>query len=241
MTTKTQITSLPRHVAIIMDGNGRWAMERGEDRSVGHHHGSAVAARIVAEGRRFGIEVMTLYSFSVENWKRPQEEVVFLMELFCTRLAEELPKLMENGIRLLHIGSREGLPARVLDDLDHGIEQTAGNESMTLALAWNYGSRNEITQATRRIVEKVALGEIEKDSITEQTISDHLYTTGLPDPDLLIRTGGEMRLSNFLLWQVSYSEMWVTPTLWPDFTEEELLKALEDYAARKRKFGSVTK
>ena len=231
--------NLPRHVAIIMDGNGRWAVERGLERTEGHVRGSEATRRIVAEGRRMGVGVMTLYSFSVENWKRPEGEVGFLMELFCHKLAEEVPSLIENGVRLRHVGRREGLPPRVLEELDRAVEKTAGNEGMTLALAWNYGARSEIVDAVRAIAEKVKRGVLPAGLISEETIASHLYTAGLPDPDLVIRTGGEMRLSNFLLWQASYAELWVTPTLWPDFTEEEFRKALEEYASRKRRFGGV--
>lgn len=229
----------PRHVAIIMDGNGRWAQERGQPRTEGHERGAAATRRVVAEARRLGIEALTLYSFSFENWRRPEAEVQFLMELFSVQLGKELPDLIENNVRLVHIGRREGLSPRVLADLDDAVARTADNTGLTLALAWNYGGRGEITDAVRAIAEQVAAGRLRPDQITEQTVASHLYTAELPDPDLLIRTGGQMRLSNFLLWQVSYAELWVTPTLWPDFAEEEFRTALTDFASRQRKFGAV--
>jgi undecaprenyl diphosphate synthase len=230
---------VPRHVAIIMDGNGRWAQDRGKPRTAGHEHGALATRRIVAEGRRLGIEVMTLYSFSVENWRRPETEVGFLMELFSRQLAAELPDLIANGIRLVHVGRRQGLPQRVLDDLDDAVARSAGQTGMTLALAWNYSGRSEIADAAKSIARDAAAGRLNPDDIDESTVAAHLYTAGLPDPDLLIRTAGEMRLSNFLLWQISYAELWITSTLWPDFSEEEFRHALADYASRQRKFGGV--
>jgi undecaprenyl diphosphate synthase len=223
-----------------MDGNGRWAQERGRPRTDGHEQGAAATRRIVADARRLGIEVLTLYSFSMENWARPKHEVAFLMELFSRQLQRELPDLIANGIRLVHIGRRDGLPPRVLEDLDDAVSRTASNSGMTLALAWNYGGRSELTDAVRAIARKVAAGTLDPQQVTDETISEHLYTAGLPDPDLLIRTGGQMRLSNFLLWQISYAELWVTSTFWPQFTEAAFRAALADYASRHRRFGGVT-
>ena len=230
---------LPRHIAIIMDGNGRWAKAQNKPRMFGHERGALTTQRIVAESARLGIGYLTLYSFSIENWKRPPEEVDFLMELCRQRLEAELPMMMDNNVRFVHVGRREGLSQAVLDDLDRTIELTSKNTGLTLALAWNYGSRAEITAGIRRIAERVKAGELAVDDITDQTLSDHLLTAGLPDPDLLIRTAGEMRLSNFLLWQISYAELWVTDILWPQFTAEHLHGALRDYAGRHRRYGGL--
>lgn len=230
---------LPRHIAIIMDGNGRWAKSQSKPRMFGHERGALTTQRIVAESARLGIGYLTLYSFSIENWKRPPEEVDFLMELCRRRLEAELPMMMDNNVRFVHVGRREGLSQAVLDDLDKTIEKTANNTGLTLALAWNYGSRAEIVSAVRDIAKRVKSGDLTIDDITDRTLSDHLLTAGLPDPDLLIRTAGEMRLSNFLLWQISYAELWVTDTLWPQFTAEHLHEALRDYAGRHRRYGGL--
>ncbi len=230
---------LPRHIAIIMDGNGRWAQQRNQPRFFGHDRGAHVTREIVSACARVGISALTIYSFSLENWKRPPAEVEFLMELCCQRLEAELPLLMENNVRLIHIGRRAELPAGLLKKLDETVAITSANTGMTLALAWNYSSRREIADAVQAIAADVAAGNLRPEDIDEQAISSHLYTAGLPDPDLLIRTGGDFRVSNFLLWQISYAELWVTPTLWPDFTAEHLNEALRDYAQRQRRFGGV--
>ena len=231
--------ALPRHVAIIMDGNGRWARQRGLPRIEGHRHGAEAVRAIVTDCARLGIECLTLYSFSRENWKRPREEVEALMELYAHYLAIERPEILENDIRLVQIGRRSELPAKVLEQLQRTEQLSRHNRGMTLCLALNYGSRAEIVDAVRRIAKRVQAGELTPEQIDEQTISDHLDTAGLPDPDLVIRTAGEMRLSNFLLWQVSYAEFYSTPVLWPDFREEHLREALRDYARRERRFGDV--
>jgi undecaprenyl diphosphate synthase len=231
--------ALPRHVAIIMDGNGRWAQAQGKPRVFGHEAGANTVRAIVTEAARLELDMLTLYSFSVENWKRPVEEVEFLMSLLEEFLQEELRTMMENDVKFAHIGRREGLPGAVLDELDRCIERTAGNTGLTLALAINYGSRAEIADGVRAIAEEVAKGELRPGDITEETISQHLYTAGQPDPDLLVRTAGEMRVSNYLLWQISYAELYVAEVCWPDFTVEEFHKALRAFAARKRKFGGV--
>jgi undecaprenyl diphosphate synthase len=230
---------LPRHIAVIMDGNGRWAKLRNQPRMFGHDRGAHVTRELVVECARLGIEALTIYSFSLENWKRPAVEVEFLMELCVQRLEAELPLLMDNNVRLVHIGRRHELPQPLLDKLDETVRLTAGNTGMTLALAWNYGSRLEITGAVRAIAADVAAGKISLDDIDEKLISDRLDTAGLPDPDLLIRTGGDLRVSNFLLWQISYAELWVTPTLWPDFSPAHLQEALAEYSCRQRRFGGV--
>ncbi|MFP4145916.1 MAG: isoprenyl transferase [Phycisphaeraceae bacterium] len=230
---------LPDHVAIIMDGNGRWAVAQGKDRTYGHRCGAEVVRPIVTECARLGLEVVTLYSFSTENWTRSAQEVGFLMDLYVQYLVAEREHLNENNIRFVQLGRREGLPQPVLDELDRTTEATADNTGLTLALALNYGSRTEIADAVRAIARKVECGELDPGDISEATIGDHLYTAGLPDPDLLIRTAGEMRLSNYLLWQISYAELYVADVCWPSFDVAELHKALRSYAGRTRRFGSV--
>jgi len=231
---------LPRHIAIIMDGNGRWARAQDLPRISGHERGARAVRDIVTHCARLGIEVLTLYSFSSENWKRPRAEVEFLMELYRHYLIAERGEIMENDVRLIHIGSREGLPDGVLGEMDLTIERSATNKGLKLCLALNYGSRSEIVQAVRRIAEQVRDGKLEPGAIDEQVIGSALYTTGLPDPDLMIRTANERRISNFLLWQISYAEIYVTDVLWPDFTVEHLNEAIKDYAQRERRYGDLT-
>lgn len=230
---------LPRHVAIIMDGNGRWAKQRGLPRVQGHEEGARIVREIVTESARLGIGCLTLYSFSLENWKRPLDEVAHLMDLYYRYLISERDTIMENDVRFRQIGRREGLPEQVLAELDRTTELSRNNGGMTLCLALNYASRAELVDAVQRIADRVARGELRPDQIDEMLISDSLYTAGLPDPDLLIRTSGELRISNFLLWQISYSELYVTDTHWPDFHREHLHEALKAYAARQRRFGAV--
>ncbi len=230
---------LPRHIAIIMDGNGRWARAQGKDRSYGHRKGGECIRPLVTECAKLGIEALTLYSFSTENWTRDQEEIDFLMGLYVEYLIAERGELDKNNIRFVQLGRRDGLPQEVLDELDRTVDLTKNNTGLTLALALNYGSRMEIADAVRDIADKVKAGSLDPKSITEQTISDHLYTAGLPDPDLLIRTAGEMRLSNYLLWQISYAEIYVTDICWPEFDVPQLHIALDAFAKRKRKFGAV--
>lgn len=229
----------PRSVAIIMDGNGRWARRRNLPRPFGHQAGAKAVRRTVTEAARLGLDVLTLYSFSVENWSRPADEVNTLMHLYAEYLVQERPTIMENNVRLRHLGRREGLPENVLHELDETLHISASNTGMTLCLAINYGSRLEITDAVRRIARRVAGGELAADQIDEQCISDALDTTHLPDPDLLIRTAGEMRISNYLLWQISYAEFYVTDVHWPDFDAETLHDAIRAYASRHRRFGGV--
>jgi len=231
--------ALPRHIAIIMDGNGRWAQQRGLPRIEGHRHGSEAVREIVTQCARLGLDCLTLYSFSAENWKRPRDEVEGLMELYAIYLAKERPVILENDVRLVQIGRRAGLPENVLRELDQTTRASAANKGLTLCLALNYGSRAEIVDAVRRIARRVAAGALAPDAIEQQHISDSLDTAGLPDPDLVIRTGGEMRISNFLLWQISYAELYVTPVLWPDFRAEHLHEAMRDFARRQRRFGGV--
>ncbi|MHC4993814.1 MAG: isoprenyl transferase [Planctomycetota bacterium] len=231
--------TLPRHIAVIMDGNGRWAQQRGADRSLGHQKGAEAVKPIMYECNRLGVEALTLYSFSTENWKRPAEEVDFLMKLGHAQLLAEGEQLTRDNIRFRHIGRKEGIPVKMLAAIEDLERVTASNTGLTLALALNYGARLEITDAMRTIAQRVAEGKLDPHRISEQTISDSLYTAGLPNPDLLIRTAGEMRISNFLLWQISYTELWVTETCWPDFDVETLHRAIDDYANRKRRFGGV--
>ena len=229
----------PQHIAVIMDGNGRWAQERNQPRIAGHRAGARSVRDVVMECSRVGIRYLTLYSFSMENWKRPQEEVQALMELCVEYLAKERQELADNNIRFLQIGRREGLPKPVLDELDQTTAVTAGCTGLTLCLAINYSSRTEITDAVRTIAAGVKAGRIDPQDIEEHTISAHLYTAGFPDPDLLIRTAGELRVSNYLLWQISYAEIYVTDVFWPDFGVDDLQRALQDYASRCRRFGGI--
>jgi len=231
--------ALPRHVAIIMDGNGRWARQRGLARIDGHRQGAEAVRETVTQCARLGIPYLTLYSFSRENWKRPRDEVEALMTLCAQMLVSERDELRENHVRLVQIGSREGLPSDVLRELEITQSQAPPAPRLTLGLALNYSSRSEIVDGVRRIAERVADGRLRPEEIDEQTISDSLYTAGMPDPDLLIRTADEMRLSNFLLWQLSYAELYVTPVLWPDFRAEQLHEALRTFARRERRFGGV--
>jgi undecaprenyl diphosphate synthase len=233
--------SIPRSVAIIMDGNGRWAKNRGLPRPAGHEEGAKVVRRIVTEAARLGLEALTLYSFSIENWRRPEEEVNSLMHLYADYFIRERPTIMEHNIRLRHLGRRAGLPQSVLTEMDETTRQAAGNTGMYLCLALNYGSRAEIVDSVRRIAGKVRAGELDPSQIDDACVAGSLDSAGVPDPDLLIRTAGEMRISNFLLWQISYTEFHVTDVLWPDFTEDEFRKAIGEYAGRKRRFGGLDK
>jgi undecaprenyl diphosphate synthase len=230
---------LPRHIAIIMDGNGRWAEERGHPRIFGHRNGAAAVRRVVEECGRLGVEMLTLYSFSLENWKRPQDEIDALMALCLAYLGAERDGLVQEGIRFKVIGRREGLPPEVVRAIEEVTEATRHGRAATLCLAINYGARAEIADAARRLAEDAVAGKIDPASITEDSLGSRLYTAGLPDPDLLIRTAGEMRVSNFLLWQISYAELYVTETLWPDFGAPELHGAIRDYAGRTRRFGGL--
>ncbi len=231
--------SLPRHVAVIMDGNGRWATEQGLPRVRGHEAGADTVRAIVRACGERGIEALTLYSFSTENWGRPGDEVEALMALLARYLSDEREELMGNKVRLQGIGQLERLPPHVRRLLEEATRVTADNDGLLLTLALSYGSRAEIVAAVRRIAEEVADGTLDAEAIDESTITDRLYTAGVPDPDLLIRTSGEMRLSNFLLWQLAYAELYVTDVFWPDFREPHLDVALEAYARRQRRFGKT--
>jgi len=230
---------LPVHVAIIMDGNGRWAQQRGMPRVEGHRRGVKTVRSTIEECCRLGIRQLTLYCLSIENWKRPKTELEFLMTLLKKYLIDERPEIMEQNIRFTTIGRREGLSAGVLREMDESIRISRDNTGMTLCLAINYGARTELVDAVRRIADQVREGKQDVDAIDESTVNDALYTAGMADPDLLIRTAGEMRVSNFLLWQISYSELWVTDKCWPDFDPATLHLSLRDFAARERRFGGL--
>lgn len=229
----------PRHIAAIMDGNGRWAQRRGLPRIEGHRHGVAAVRRTVEECVRLGIEYLTLYCLSSENWKRPKSELDFLLRLLEQYIVEERQTFLENNVRVVVIGKREGIPSHVQREIDKTVEMTADQTGLCLCLAVNYGGRAEILDAVRAIAAKVAEGQLSPHDIDEATFSAHLYTAGMPDPDLLIRTAGELRVSNFLLWQISYAELWVTDVCWPDFDENLLRQAIRDYARRVRRFGGL--
>jgi undecaprenyl diphosphate synthase len=231
--------TLPRHVAIIMDGNGRWAQKRGLPRIEGHRRGVKTVRVTIEECARLGVGCLTLYCLSSENWKRPKKELDFLMSLLEQYVIEERSEIMRQDLTFSMIGRREGLSAGVLNEVQKTIDCSRHNQGMHLCLAVNYGSRAEIVDAVQAIAREVATGTRHPEEISEQTISDHLYTAGLPDPDLLIRTAGEMRISNFLLWQISYAELWVTSRYWPEFRRPDLLAALRDYAGRDRRFGGL--
>ena len=228
---------LPRHVAIIMDGNGRWAKLRGKDRVAGHRRGTGSVRAVVEMSRKLGIPYLTLYAFSSENWSRPEQEVRALMELLRGYLISEQPKMMRYGIRLLAIGDRERLPGAVRRTLRSTIRKTQRNRRMTVILALSYSGRNDIVKMVRKVAAAVEQGSCDPESIDEEFVSAHTETADFPDPDLLIRTSGEMRISNFFLWQIPYTELYVTRTLWPDFREAQYLKALLDFQRRKRRFG----
>jgi len=228
---------LPEHVAIIMDGNGRWAKRRGKSRIEGHRRGKTSVRVIVEMSRKIGIRYLSLYAFSTENWFRPHDEVDALMGLLEHYLAAEQAKMMRYGIRLMAVGDRSRLPAKVRSVLEKVIDLTRDNQRMTVILALSYSGRDELVRLTRRIAREVRDGKLDPEQIDEASVAARLDTEGMPDPDLLIRTSAEMRISNFYLWQIAYSELYVTPTLWPDFREREYLQALLDYQRRRRRFG----
>jgi undecaprenyl diphosphate synthase len=234
----------PRHIAIIMDGNGRWAVRQGLERVRGHERGAQSVRDIVTECARLrdefgGPDYLTLYSFSIENWRRPAEEVSFLMSMYIDYLRSERETMMKNNIRFQQIGRLDHLPEAVMEEVNDTLEATSDHTGLTLSLALNYGSRAEITDAMKLIAEKVQAGELNPHDITEQTIDDHLYTAGMADVDLLIRTAGEMRVSNYLLWQISYAEIVVSPTLWPEFRAPQLHECIREFSKRNRRFGAL--
>jgi undecaprenyl diphosphate synthase len=231
--------AIPRHLAIIMDGNGRWARQRGLPRLEGHRRAEQAVREVVEAAGESGIGHLTLYTFSAENWRRPEEEVRALMRLIEFVAGKEIGKLHEKGVRLRILGRMDELPVSLQEELRRDVLLTRNNTGLNLNLALNYGGRAEIVDAARRLAARVAAGQLQPEEITETAFAAELYCPELPDPDLLIRTGGDLRISNFLLWQCAYSEIWVTPTLWPDFGRAELGRALHDYQARERRFGGV--
>lgn len=243
-TVRSEILDVPRerwphHIAVIMDGNGRWAEAQGLPRIEGHRRGVASVRRTVEECSRLGIEQLTLYCLSSENWKRPRGELDFLMRLLEQYMIEERATILAQNIQASVIGRREGIPANALREMDRTVELSAKNTGLRLCLAINYGGRAELVDAVRRIAREVLQGNLAADEIDERVISSRLYTAGMPEPDLLIRTAGEMRISNFLLWQISYAELWVTEAFWPEFAEAHLHRAIRDFASRDRRFGGL--
>jgi undecaprenyl diphosphate synthase len=234
------MNNVPQHIAIIMDGNGRWAQQKGLPRIKGHEVGGERVEEIIRIAPNYGVKYITLYAFSKENWQRPQLEVSFLMDLLSHYLDHKLKKMMENNVVFNAIGRIHDLPEKIQEKIAYWKAQTQKNTGLVATFAFSYSSRLEIMDACRKIAEEVASGKLQADEITETTISDHLYTAGMPDPDLLIRTSGEMRISNFLLWQISYTELYVTQKFWPEFGEEEFVKALQAYQQRERRFGRTT-
>jgi undecaprenyl diphosphate synthase len=230
---------VPAHVAVIMDGNGRWATRRGLPRVAGHREGVKAARALVRAGDAIGLRYLTLYAFSTENWNRPEDEVTTLMRLLEESIYRELPELMERNVRLRVIGRGSGVPLPVRRGIDHVVHETRANTGLTLLMAFNYGGRDELLDAFRALARQVRAGEITPEEIGEDHVSRALYTEGVPDPDLLIRTSGEMRISNFLLWQIAYTELWMTPVLWPDFGPIDLYRAIADFQQRSRRFGGV--
>lgn len=232
--------NIPKHVAIIMDGNGRWAKNRNLPRVAGHYEGINSVKEIVRISAKIGVEVLTLYTFSSENWRRPQQEVSALMTLLVKTLRNEVEDLLAQNVQIRSIGRLEDLPELPRGEIEEAILRTSKNTGLILNLALSYSSRNEILRAIRRIVDKIMSGECQKSDITEKLLSTNLYTDGIRDPDLLIRTSGESRISNFLLWQLAYTEIFFTETLWPDFRENEFIEAIENYQLRERRFGLVS-
>ncbi len=233
------LETIPSHVSIIMDGNGRWATARGLDRTEGHKAGVLSLREAVTTSVRLGLDVLSVYAFSTENWKRPQREVDLLMRLFAETLLKELPLFHQENVKLRFFGDLEALPEKTRKTFQRGLDETAQNTGMTFALAVNYGSRAELTRAAVLLANQIAEGSVSADSVTPADLEKNLYTAGLSDPDLLIRTSGELRLSNYLLWQLAYSELYVTQTYWPDFSKWDFLRAIKDYQSRERRFGGV--
>ncbi len=231
--------NLPAHIAIIMDGNGRWAQARGKARTFGHQAGAETLKTIVRAANKLGIKAISAYAFSTENWKRPLAEVSFLMELISRYLASELEEFNANNVQVRFMGSRAGLPEAIRRQMDETIAATSGNTGLILNLAINYGSRREIVQAAQAVAAEVAAGRLQPADISEELLDRHMYTADLPAPDLLVRPGGDMRISNFMLWQIAYTEIWTTDVYWPDFTPANLLEAIREYQSRERRFGAL--
>jgi len=242
MSLKSSIRNLdlPKHIAIIMDGNGRWAKDQGLKRVLGHQNGTKAVRETVEGAVELGIKHLTLFAFSTENWKRPQLEINTLMKLLVSSLKKELPTLLKNNIRLLAIGNLQSLPSKAYNELNEVMSKTATNSGLTLTLALSYGAREEIVKAVKDISEKVKNNIISPENLDETIINEHLYTQNLPEVDLLIRTSGEYRVSNFLLWQIAYAELYFTPVFWPEFNKEDLFKAIVNYQQRERRFGKTS-
>jgi undecaprenyl diphosphate synthase len=240
MKDKIDMARMPQHIAVIMDGNGRWAKLHGKERLYGHYNGVESVRAVITASVQLGLKYLTLYTFSTENWNRPKAEVDGLMELLVDNIVKETPTFHEKNIRFTTIGDNSLLPEKALRKLEECIADTASNTGMTLVLALSYSSRWEITNAVRKIATKVKNGELNVEDIDDQVVSDNLTTAGIPDPELLIRTSGELRLSNYLLWQMAYTELYFTDTLWPDFREESFYEAIIDYQKRERRFGKTS-
>ena len=240
MKDKIDMSRVPQHIAVIMDGNGRWAKLHGKERLYGHYNGVESVRAVITASVQLGVKYLTLYTFSTENWNRPKAEVDGLMELLVENIVKETPTFHKNNIRFTTIGDNSLLPEKALRKLEECIADTVKNTGMTLVLALSYSSRWEITDAVRKIAAKVKSGELNVEDIDDQVVSDNLTTAGIPDPELLIRTSGELRLSNYLLWQMAYTELYFTDTLWPDFREESLYEAIVDYQKRERRFGKTS-
>ncbi len=239
MKEQLDLTRIPEHLAIIMDGNGRWAKKKGAMRIFGHRHAIQAVKDAIEGADNLGVKYLTLFSFSTENWSRPQEEVKALMKLLVKTIIDEISLMMKNNIRLISIGDLQSLPKSANEKLKEAKRQTENNTGLTVILALSYSGQWEITEATKHIAQKVSEGKLKPEDITQQTVADHLQTAGIPDPELMIRTSGEYRISNFLLWQIAYTEMYFTPVLWPDFRAEHLYAAVEDYQKRERRFGKT--
>ncbi len=237
---KIDLDKVPTHVAIIMDGNGRWAKKRNRERIYGHREGVNSVKAVVEAAGEIGVKYLTLYAFSSENWSRPKEEVEALMSLLVQGIHDELENIMKQNIRIRVIGDLSKLKADVRQAVEDSMEKTKDNTALNLVIALSYGSRDEIVDALRQIAQEVKEGKLEVEDITAETISNHLYTAGIPDPDLLIRTSGEVRISNFLLWQISYTELYFTPILWPEFKKEQFFEAIYNYQQRERRFGKIS-
>lgn len=239
MKEKIDLTRIPKHLAIIMDGNGRWAKKKGAMRIFGHRHAIQAVKDAIEAADNLGVKYLTLFSFSTENWSRPKDEVRALMKLLVKTIIDEISLMMNNNIRLISIGDLQSLPKSANDKLKEAKLRTENNTGLTVILALSYSGQWELTEATKHIAQKVSEGKLKPEDITQQTIADHLQTAGIPDPELMIRTSGEYRISNFLLWQLAYTELYFTPVLWPDFRAEHLYAAVEDYQKRERRFGKT--
>ena len=239
MKEKLDLSKTPKHIAIIMDGNGRWAKKKGAMRIFGHRHAIQAVKDAIEGADNLGVKYLTLFSFSTENWSRPKDEVKALMQLLVKTIIDEISMMMKNNIRLISIGDLSSLPKSAQEKLEEAKRQTETNTGLSVVLALSYSGQWELTQATKRIAQKISEGNLKPEEITQQTIADHLDTAGIPDPELMIRTSGEYRISNFLLWQLAYTELYFTPVLWPDFRIEHLYAAVKDYQQRERRFGKT--